>query len=414
MTMPVIKPSATQAKPQSHLVGKDEMNLAEFPLTRLGTRDKRDVLTYEGWMMDARKGAIRQKWTVRGAAGLGLPNEFGDRVMLALMALTFEQGLVTPKVEFSRYNLLKIIGIQGMGSSEYALLEKTLLQMAGMTIESEQAFYDKTRDKRLSTKKAFHLLEKLWLRKQEAEEYDAVGESTESANGFVVWGREFWDSLRSGYIKNLDLDFYYGLSTPLARRLYRFLDKRMHHKRVIEIDIFDLSSRLGQVPYRRPSEAFRKMKPSIDELITQNYLATVELVKHNTYTRIRFNRTKPEAFQEHQIKQSRIEALTQNLQDHYQTSTKEGEVWKQVLQRVGESAGATHQAILADSMLLSLVQDHAVILVPHSFAVQYLAKNTRILGEIREALALANGGKHIDIEFVDRKGAQKAGIGQRE
>lgn len=66
-------------------VGKDEMNLAEFPLTKLGTRDKRDVLVYEGWHLDEGRGPCRQVWTVRGAAGLGLPNELGDRVVLALI-----------------------------------------------------------------------------------------------------------------------------------------------------------------------------------------------------------------------------------------------------------------------------------------------------------------------------------------
>ena len=61
-------------------------------------------------MIDAQKRPCRQAWTVRGATGLGLPNEFGDRVMLALIYLTFQQGLPKPKVEFSRYQLLKLVG----------------------------------------------------------------------------------------------------------------------------------------------------------------------------------------------------------------------------------------------------------------------------------------------------------------
>jgi hypothetical protein len=40
---------------QPTLSGKDEMNLAEFPLTKLGSRDQRDVLIYEGWSIDAQK-----------------------------------------------------------------------------------------------------------------------------------------------------------------------------------------------------------------------------------------------------------------------------------------------------------------------------------------------------------------------
>ena len=106
--------------------------------------------------------------------------------------------------------------MQTMGSKDYQLLEKTLLQIAGMTIESDQAFFDKASNKRLVTKKAFHVLDNLWLNKQIREEYDPQGENSDGVGGFVVWGREFWSNLQSGYIKNLDLGFYYRLDHALG------------------------------------------------------------------------------------------------------------------------------------------------------------------------------------------------------
>ena len=51
-------------------------------------------------------------------------------------------------------------------------LELALKQLAGITIESKRAFYDKEKQKRLTSLKAFHLIEKLWFRKDEAEDDD--------------------------------------------------------------------------------------------------------------------------------------------------------------------------------------------------------------------------------------------------
>jgi hypothetical protein len=70
-TKPSNRQSAMTAQPLP--TGRDEMNLAEFPVTKLGSRDQREVLTYEGWAVGADKKPYRQAWTVRGATGLGLP-----------------------------------------------------------------------------------------------------------------------------------------------------------------------------------------------------------------------------------------------------------------------------------------------------------------------------------------------------
>ena len=51
------------------LPGKDEMNLAEFPLTKLGSRDTRDVLEFTTYALDQQKRAYQQQWIVRGATG---------------------------------------------------------------------------------------------------------------------------------------------------------------------------------------------------------------------------------------------------------------------------------------------------------------------------------------------------------
>jgi len=74
------------------------------------------------------------------------------------------------------------------------------------------------------TKTGFHIIDKYWLRYREKDE--RIREA-EGVPAYIVWGEDIWASIQAGYIKNLDLAFFYHLSLPLSRRLYRFLDKRM-------------------------------------------------------------------------------------------------------------------------------------------------------------------------------------------
>ena len=61
--------------------GKDEMNLAVLPIARLGRNDARDTIEYYGTFGDSGK-QQNMVWTVSGAASVGLPSEFAERVFV--------------------------------------------------------------------------------------------------------------------------------------------------------------------------------------------------------------------------------------------------------------------------------------------------------------------------------------------
>jgi hypothetical protein len=298
------------------LNGKDEMNLAEFPLTKLGSRDRRDVLVYEGWGIDAQKRPSHQR---------------------------------SRKVCFSRYQLLKMMQLDPEGKN-CANLEQVLRQLTGMTIESERAFFNKAQNKRVVSREAFHLIEKLWLRKYETDNQVLADESTQ---GYIIWGKEIWESLQAGYIKNIDLTFYYGLSSPLARRLYRFLDKRMYYQDRTEIDIFELTGRLGQTAYSKPSEAFRKLKPAISQLVEAGFLVSGETVKKGKYTRVRFIKANVETRRQHQTQQVHESEKAQQLtkvHSAYGTTTEEQALEAQLLAQL--------KATVNHSSYMMLIQCH--------------------------------------------------------
>ncbi len=377
-------PKATHALPTR---GKDEMNLAEFPFATLARRDNRDTIVYEGWVVEKGK-RHHQKWVVSGSAAVGLPTEFGERVLMALLAVTAEQGFRSKKVTFSVYQLLKIMGLAAV-KREYGYVERALKQLTGLTIYSEGAFWDKAKQKRVNTVKAFHLIESLWLRYLENDE-EVIEE--EGAPGYIVWSEMIWNSIKTGYIKNLDITFFYGLQSSISRRLYRFLDKRMYHQTRYEIDIFELANRLGMARYPKPSHLKRKLQPAFDELVEQAFLASVRVYKKGKYTRVQFVKATIGASRLKQQGEEWTPRIPERERgperdqwtDRYEElgTMEEREtlqaLWKQVLDHLKyQLTEATFGLYVVGTVLLACKDREVVIGVPNSYAGSWLEERYR-------------------------------------
>lgn len=263
--------------------GKDEMNLAEFPVALLRRQgDKRTSFSYEGYVKGQDGRRHKQKWTVHGLSGVGLPNEYDERVLIALMAVSASEGFQSRKVPFSVYRLLRIMGLTD-STRDYRNIERSLDRLVGVTIFAEGSFWDNAAKTFVKQKSAFHIIERYWLSYKEEDE--AIREA-EGVQAYFVWSDDLWQSIQDGYIKTLNLSFYYALETPLARRLYRFLDKRLHATPYLEVDIFELAGRLGMAAYKYPSQILEKLQPAVDELIRERFLAGAGAKKVQQYTRL--------------------------------------------------------------------------------------------------------------------------------
>lgn len=403
------------------LMGKDEMNLSEFPIARLGRNDTRLSIKYHGQTIDKTGGVLEQTWIVSGNAEFGLPTEFAERVLVALMSITAREHFASRKVPFTRYRILKMLGLT-TGKRNYNAVKKALAQLVGVTIYSQGAFWDKEKQKRVTVEKGFHLLEDYWLKNFDIDD----DEDEEGINGYIVWGERFWKSFKAGYIKNLDLSFYYGLENTLARRLYRFLDKRMHYQDTYQIDVFELAARLGMKTYRYPSDVTSKLKPAFKELQARGYLTSTEVIKVGKFTRVKFVRTGtvqawqatlwdedhagtdaendiegPESVQtssdEGNCGNNQKDALAA-LYVQYGTSEDLKVSWQAILQECAASMPSGTYQMLADSALLQVEGDKAVIAVnPHN--KDWIARQMR-----RKFLTLLSqhlGTRVREIDFVD-------------
>ena len=226
--------------PQTNCEAKDEMNLAEFPLCALSHRLKPEVKTlrYEDRKWDeGRNDWITRQLTVTGSDAHGLPTEKDDEVLLGLIQLTRLRGFADRKVFFTRHELIRMLGWRD-DSKSYARVEASLNRWTGVTLYYNNAWWNKERQCWL--KESFHILDNVWLCHRGEPPPDVGLPVTGVPMSAFVWNEVIFRSFNHGNLKSIDFDFYKSLRSAVAKRLYRFLDKRFWHCHRREFDLREL------------------------------------------------------------------------------------------------------------------------------------------------------------------------------
>lgn len=245
-------------------VSRDEMNLAEFPLTVLSTRSDPSIKTLEfSDTITGKSGdTIQRKWTITGADKFGLPTASDDEVLLGLLKLSVDKGFESPKIFFTRYELLKTLQWTTEGRS-YSRLQKALDRLSGVRIKAANAFYDNANKKHSTVN--FGIIDAYELN-------DGKGNGTQPS--FFTWSDVLYNSFQVGFIKKLDLGFYLGLESAVSKRLFRYLDKHFWYKSKITINVFVLAhEKLGiSRNYAYLSSIKQQLDPALNELIGTGFL----------------------------------------------------------------------------------------------------------------------------------------------
>jgi hypothetical protein len=213
-------------------IGSDELNLAEFPLGSIG-RDKSETgnsLFFKDRIYDeGAKTHVDRELIVTGSEHFGLPTSADSDILIVLMYLTHQRnGFTDRTLRFSRYELVKILGIPDSGAS-YKRIDESLQRWVSVTLHYKRSWWSR---KDLNWQnKSFHILESV----------DLVGRSSKSGDiqSSITWNSVIMESVQSSYVKRLDLETYFSLNLPSARQAYRFLDKRFYKQKNL---VFDLKS----------------------------------------------------------------------------------------------------------------------------------------------------------------------------
>jgi hypothetical protein len=256
-------------------LGKDEMNLAEWPITLLTDRvpKGKNVIQYQDTIFDEKSNKqITRKLTISAGESIGLPTPVDDDVILGLIQLTkLTNSFASREVEFSRLDFIKLLGWPDSGDS-YRRLTTSLKRWLSVTLLYENAWRDNNQG--AWTTKGFHILDNIEL--NDGRTTAIQGELFPSK---IIWNKVVFDSFKAGYLKSIDYGLYVNLRHTIARRMYRFLSKRMYFGPNLKFDLFDLAFAhigLSGTYKSNAGKVKEKLQPAIEELEAIGFLETME------------------------------------------------------------------------------------------------------------------------------------------
>ena len=255
--------------------GKDEMNLAEFPLSVISDRTNQDqkTLTFEDTMWDeSRDEMVTRKLTITGSDEYGLPTSLDDEMVLGLIRLSTFNNFADRKVHFTRYQLIDVLGWR-KESKSYDRLETSFKRWLGVTLHYENAWRDKREQSWKS--EGFHIIDNFALQDGSQGRKKRDGQRSLPLSSFT-WNEVMFKSFTDGNLKKLDFDFYRSLDSAIAKRLYRFLDKRFFLKKRWEFDLKEFCwEHIGLSRNYDAANLKRKLLPAIDELVNAKFLVAM-------------------------------------------------------------------------------------------------------------------------------------------
>ena len=261
--------------------GRDELNLAEFPISAIGNRFDPSVKTilFQDVAFDKASGeTIRRKLTITASDQYGLPTAPDDEILLGLLQLSRIQNFAKPTVTFTPYQLLRILG-WSINTNNYRRLKESINRWLGVTLYYENAWRDKGTGQWIDA--SFHFLEQV-------EFYKPGQESALAPDGCSVfkWNDLVFRNFREGNLKVLDFHVYRTLEGGITKRLFRFLDKRFYKRNSLSFDLeafacekIGLTRPIKMNPSGRPTtdigQVKRRLLKAIQELESIRYIKSL-------------------------------------------------------------------------------------------------------------------------------------------
>lgn len=250
--------------------GRDELNLADFPISALqraqrsdGQGRKVDRMELTATRYDpATRQRLQQKVTLTSTARDGLPTPADEHVILALLYVAkHSSNFDDATVAFAPAQLFDIMGWAPNGRS-YTRLRDVLRRLKSLTIRYENAWWDVV-GRAYEEEVATGILSAYRI----ARQVSGPRRDDRELVSWVTWTQQFHDSLRAGNLKRLNLEVFFKLSTPTAQRMYRFLDKRFYTAPTLAMDLVEFAcGHVGLTDAGNVALLKRRLAPAIEEL----------------------------------------------------------------------------------------------------------------------------------------------------
>lgn len=267
---------------------RDELNFAEFPIASVSDRisSSQKTLTFADSIFDqSRNARVSRKLTISGSDNYGLPTALDDEVILALIQLTSSEGFAAKKVHFTLYQLIQLLGWRDDGRSYKRLIE-SLKRWVGVTLEYDRAWWAK--EERSWESENFHILEEVTIvdRHRRERRKAAFPDDANAVKSYFVWNEKVFGSFLAGNLKQLNFEFFKSLESSIAKRMFRFLDKRFYLRKQWEFDLrIFCCEHIGLARTNSNSELKRLLATPIRELEARGFLEP--LAPESRYAEVR-------------------------------------------------------------------------------------------------------------------------------
>jgi hypothetical protein len=265
--LPAILPKPQQ---KQHVQGRDELNLADFPISILKHQQpkddlgrKLDTVVYQASRYDSQiRQRVPQRVTLTTSSRYGLPTPADEDVVLALLCIGKRtNNFASIKVHFIPHDLFRIMRWSG-NADDYQRLRDVLRRLKALTIIYENAWWDGS-GRSFEEELATGIISEYRLIRQNR----GRAKSGELPPSWVQWTPRFHQNLASGNLKALDLEKLFTLRLPTSKRMYRFLDKRFYNSDTVEMDLMDFAcGHIGLTEVKNVALIKQRLAPAIREL----------------------------------------------------------------------------------------------------------------------------------------------------
>jgi hypothetical protein len=219
----------------------EELNLCEFPITVVSTQpvyepyEAKDTIVLNSEI-------VERKWIIDGSIKLGIPIAIDEDSLMVILDYFSENIKIsnnTFDIGFSSFDFLKKAKWP-INEPHYTMLYKSLLRLALAKYRTIRSFFKKE-----GQKKGRYMEEHIFSLFDEVKIYGLNPTGDEEID-FHIWDMKYHhirlsqtliESIKSGNIKPTNLDFYLSLEKPIARRQYRYYDKRFYQQGIFSMNI---------------------------------------------------------------------------------------------------------------------------------------------------------------------------------
>lgn len=277
-SMPYHAPMAKSAR-RASVEGHDERNLTRLSLVLAGNRVPATMTSWvkEYPALDGVGVTLRVECTAprKDVVPHGVDND----VLLGLVNSYVAAGLPENGViQVSAYALLQFSSL-GDSGFHYGLLEQSLARLQGTVYKVVDSWFDNQQFRFRSVNTSLVLKYTVADRDRNPEKFRGLRADSLLE---ITLDSDLCSSVRSGYIRPLDMTFLRRLQQPLSRLLFRMLSEQRHpvDQPVVasyQVNLRAWGQHLGLLD-TRPSRIRRSLEPAHAQLIMHGFLSSAEYV----------------------------------------------------------------------------------------------------------------------------------------